>query len=149
MTSEQHQVLTMLAQGRVTEDEALRLYVPLDPHPEVFQEPDRQRHLRRMLHDVAGGTLSPEQALADAGGAATRPQHLRIRVQPHSGENVSVRLPIGLVNQVGSWLPGRHVTVNGTVITVDELLDLIRAAGAGHIVEVASNRGDRVTITLE
>ncbi|MDA8199883.1 MAG: hypothetical protein M0Z54_10775 [Thermaerobacter sp.] len=149
MTSPQQQVLTMLAQGRITEAEAFGLYVPLDPHPEGLQQPDRPQQLRRMLHEVAEGTLSPEQVLADAASTDNRPRHLRIRVQSASGENVNVRLPIGLVSQVASWLPGRHVTVNDTVISVDELLDRIRTAGVGHIVEVDSDRGDRVTITLE
>ena len=149
MTSEQQQLLTMLAEGRVTEDEAFRLYVPLDPHPEAFQQQDRRQDLIRLLHQVADGSLSPGQAAADTGSAESRPRHLRIRVHSHSGDNVTVRLPIGLVSQVGSWLPGGHVTVNDTAISVEELLDLIRTAGIGQIVEVNSDRGDRVTLTLE
>lgn len=149
MTSEQHQVLTMLAEGRVTEDEAFRLYIPLDAHPEVFGDGGRQQQLRRILHEVAEGALAPEQAMADAEATETRARHVRIRVQSRTGEQVNVRLPLGLVNQVASWLPGRHVRVNNTLISVDELLDLIRQAGVGQIIEVDSDRGDRVTFTLE
>ncbi len=149
MTSEQQQVLTMLAQGRVTEDEAFRLYAALDAHPAALEEGDRAEHLRRMLHQVAEGLLAPDQAMDDAAATAARPRHLRIRAQSHTGEQVNVRLPLGLVSQVGRWLPGGHVTVNHTVIRIDELVDLIRHAGIGQILEVDSDRGDRVTIVLE
>ena len=66
-----------------------------------------------------------------------------------TGFGVNIRLPIGLGTQVARWIPGRHVLVNGTTISVDERLGPLRPATAGQIVAVDRDDSTRVVITRE
>ncbi len=148
MTQEQQQVVEMLAEGRISQDEALRLYAALDLDPDAYQSSDAQERLRRRLQEVAGSAPPAEHAAASDAPSA-QPQHVRIRVSSHGGDRVTIRLPIGLATQLARWIPGRRVWVNGSPMPVEELLRELNTARVGQIVEVDSEQGDRVVITLE
>jgi hypothetical protein len=149
MTAEQRQVLTMLAEHRITVDEAERLYVTLDPMPPAVDP--QGSGIRAMLEEVYTGKRTPEEAAeADQSTASTTgAQRLRIQVLSRRGERVNVRLPVSLVSQIGRWIPAGRVTMDGRTITVGQLVDTIRAGHLGTIMEVDTDSGDRVRVTLE
>lgn len=149
MTTEQQQVLAMLAEGRIREDEAFRLYAALDPNPDAFQSADAEQALRHRLQQVAAAGQPSEGAPPTSDAPSPRPHHVRIRVSSHGGDRVNMRVPIGLATGLASWIPGRQVWINGSPMPVAELLRELTTAGAGQIIEVDSEQGDRVVITLE
>jgi hypothetical protein len=90
MSEERKQVLDMLAEGKITADEAERLLEKLEPSPQGRTV--RARTIRR----VVGG--EGEAGDEPAGGEAAGPfRYLRVLVNGKGGETVNIRVPLKLV----------------------------------------------------
>ncbi len=99
MTEERKQVLAMLAEGKITTDEAERL---LDKLGEGASGAHTGAH-RGAHHPRSGDSRSNDGAVAlaapEASGDAPRgtPRHLRVEVLSKDGDQVSVRVPLRLI----------------------------------------------------
>lgn len=95
MSQERKKILEMLANGRLSVDEAERL-------------------LRAVEGEGAGGADAGASASTKAGSAKV-PKFLRVQVNSNGGENVNVRVPMGLLYsgmKLAALMPGG---VQGTV----------------------------------
>lgn len=92
MSEERKQVLDMLAEGKITADEAERLLEKLEPSPRA-----RRTVHTKTVRRAAGGE---GEAAAEAGGdgaPAGPPRYLRVLVNGGEGETVNIRIPLKLV----------------------------------------------------
>ncbi|MBX6350038.1 MAG: hypothetical protein IRZ11_00830 [Clostridia bacterium] len=122
MDDERLRILNMVAEGKVTAEEAAKLLDALAPRPQ------------------------PARAAAAKGGAPSR--WLRIRVS--SGEErVSVNVPLRLLDAVKGFLPQGGISIGGAMIDLDEILDLVREGMDGKLVEVKGADGEEVEIYVE
>lgn len=129
MTTERRQVLDMLAQGKISAEEADRLLDKL-------------------------GAAKPAEGPA-AGGAA--PKFLRVTVDSHDGDKVNVRVPLALVRtgiKLSAMMPkeaGEKLQASGVDLSHlsglkgDELVEALRELQ----VDVDSKEGDRVKVFCE
>ncbi|MBN2170029.1 MAG: hypothetical protein JW819_01755 [Candidatus Krumholzibacteriota bacterium] len=91
MSEERKQVLDMLAEGKITADEAERLLEKLEPSPQGRTV--RTRTIRR----VGGGEGEAGDAPAGDGSGAGPLRYLRVLVNGADGETVNIRVPLKLV----------------------------------------------------
>ena len=129
---------------------------PQEPRDQAEQPESEQMRILRLIQE---GKVTPEEgarlleALGRAGGAVaararpTRKRWLRIHVAERGGDQVNLRLPLGLVHLVTRFLP-RGLTVGDQRFSIEELTTLIES-GEEEIVNVASKNGDRVVIRVE
>jgi len=92
MSEERKQVLDMLAEGKITADEAERLLEKLEPSPQA-RRTVRTKTVRRVIRgeDEAGDEPEGE-------GDPARPlRYLRVLVNGADGETVNIRVPLKLV----------------------------------------------------
>jgi len=146
MTAEQRQVLAMLAEHRITREEAFRLLLALHEGPRPAEGSAAWVDFERMLDQVNPDPTVREAELPPAAGP---PRHVRVRVQSATGDRVNLRMPITLATQIARWVPAGRFTVNGGQMSVGAVLDLIQRSERGTILEVDTDDGDRVLVTLE
>lgn len=95
MSEERKQVLKMLAEGKITADEAERLLDRLGGAAEARGP----RRLKRL--DIGAAALGDEEATSgddDGAAAATRaPRYLRVEAHTKGKDHVSVRVPLQLI----------------------------------------------------
>lgn len=150
MEAERRKVLDMVAEGKVTADEAERLLRKLDGSgaggaPGAGDAPG------------AGGTAGAGDAAkgadgSDAGGAPLK--YLRVLVDSADGDKVNIRVPLGLLRagvSLATLLPaaaGEKLSENGidlSPLAGDALVEELREL----TVDVDSAKGDTVRVFCE
>jgi hypothetical protein len=133
MSTERKQVLDLLAEGKITSEEAMRL---LDRIGESGQ---------------TGANAAPESS------ASGLPKFMCVRVDTHEGDEVNVRIPLALLRtgiKLSAMMPknaAEAMAKNGvdlsqlSALSGDELLNALRAMQ----VDVASHEGDLVKVYCE
>jgi len=141
MDENSRKVLDMLAEGKITADEAERL-------------------LERLSHIP---TAAATEASADApateadGPAPDKPKYLRVIVQSQDGDNVNIRVPMALVKtgiRLGALMPSHaRQELEGKGVDLSALSELdgeeLARALAELQVDVDSSDGDQVRIFCE
>ena len=144
MEAERRKVLDMVAEGKVTADEAERLLRKLDGAG-AGDAPG------------AGGTAGARDAAkgadgSDAGGAPLK--YLRVLVDSADGDKVNIRVPLGLLRagvSLATLLPaaaGEKLSENGidlSPLAGDALVEELREL----TVDVDSAKGDTVRVFCE
>jgi hypothetical protein len=147
MAETQKKVLEMLAQNKITTEEAYRLLGAINSGEEERQAPP-----------------------GDEPRTAARPRYLRVTVQPNPDspeagnfDRVNVRIPLGLIRagmKLTSLIPPHaYEKVNGALqekgvnfdlrsIKTEDLEDIIEALGDMQI-DVEGGRGERVKVFAE
>jgi hypothetical protein len=129
VTGALEQVLQLVADGRLTADEAAPILAALD-EPEGGGTADR-----------AGTGFHPDPGGApDATGAASS---IRIQVRDGGRSVVNLRLPLGLGRFAIDRVPGLATT------EVETVREALRLGLRGSILEVTEPDGDGVSIVLE
>jgi hypothetical protein len=138
MSTERKQVLEMLAEGKISAEDADRLL-------EKLASSGRQ---------AEGDTGN---AAGEAKGSKPTPKFLRVEVDANDGDRVNIRVPISLVRtgiKLSTMLPSkvsRKLTENGIDLSQlsgldgDELVQALREL----TVDVHSNDGDKVRVFCE
>jgi hypothetical protein len=142
MDENSKKVLEMLAEGKITHDEAERLL-------------DRLARMRPAAEGVAGGR---DASVPAAGRPAPKnPKYLRVVVQSEKGDKVNVRVPMALVKtgiRLGALMPEharRELECKGVDLSALSNLDgeeLVQAL-AELTVDVDSGNGDKVRVFCE
>lgn len=134
MTNERKQVLELLAQGKITAEDAERLLDKLAPSAQTDQ-----------------GAVRPE------GPASRDPKFMRVSVDSHEGDKVDIRLPIGLLRsgiKLSAMMPkeaAQAMSKNGfdfahlRDLSGSDLMEAMREIS----IDVVSNEGDKVKISCE
>jgi hypothetical protein len=138
MSTDRKQVLEMLAQGKISAEDADRLLEKLAGSESAAQD------------DAA-------KAAGDATGAKPAPKFLRVEVDAKDGDRVNIRVPMFLVRtgvKLSTMLPSKvssKLTENGIDLSQLSGLDgddLVRALRE-LTVDVQSDRGDKVRVFCE
>lgn len=147
MSQERKQVLEMLAQGKITADDAARL---LDRLASIAEPADAARE-----EEPATGTR--EAAASPPPAAKGRPKYLRVVVDSTDGDKVNIRVPLGLIRagmklravmpeHARERLEERGLDLNHLgELDGEELVDALRELS----VDVDSESGDKVRIFCE
>ena len=129
---ERLKVLKMVADGKITAEEATILLEALDEGP------------------VSAGKAGSAAAPSGSGQAGQRGRYFRVRVTNSiSGRvRVNVRLPVGVIN-AGLKL-GMKFAPNVEGVDYKEIADMIQAGGIGKIVDVEDVKdGEHVEVFIE
>lgn len=119
------QVLRLVAEGRLTADEAAPILAALDDRPPASP--------------VTGPPRRAPSGLSDAGGATS----LRIEVRDGGRSVVNLRLPIA----VGRFALDRVPGLSGDEVA--RVRDALSSGLRGPVLEVNENDGDGVRIVLD
>ncbi|MDI6851906.1 MAG: hypothetical protein QMD82_08245 [bacterium] len=110
----------------------------------------------RILKMVEEGKLTAEQAakLLDAmGEALSTPKtgkFIKITVRDSDGDNVNITIPLGLVKFLSSFIPkDAKATLEQHEIDLNQLITTIEEGANGTIVDINSEDGDVVKISIE
>ena len=129
MSNEISRVLTMVEEGKLTKEKAAELI-------EVLQEKGNQVDVNKRASNSYLNKM------------------LKIRVTSEDGDNVSVNLPIKLINAVlkvgtniAKMIPESEKYVKD--IDVELLIEAIENELDGQIVDVTSAKGDKVLVIIE
>jgi hypothetical protein len=130
MTDPLDRVLHLVAEGKLTADEAAPILDALDRKraPGVGSSSDSQR----------SGTAEPD--VADAGKT---PRFARVEVREHGKRVVDLRIPISLGRYALNRVPGLSSQ------QIAEVEQAVMAGAHGPILEVEDTDGDGVRIVLE
>jgi hypothetical protein len=150
MAQETQMVLGLLADGKISVDDALRLLTALG----TPLGPD-DAHL---LADVAARHQTPEEAAAQWRKAETasndtspKARWLRLAIAEDGRRVVNVRLPMALFKvglAMARLVPEHSFTVNGVSIPYDELVNAVYALSPGQLLEVDDGR-NHVEVRVE
>jgi len=133
MKTEQEQVLEMLAEGKVTVEEAQQLLDALNQKQEVAQEAEI---------DISG-------LPAKRGGLFRKPRMIYIVVVENGKKKVNIRIPLALAKVGMRFVPDDVVDVAGEKINLDEIFDAIHDGVDGNLVEVDDEKGNQVRIFVK
>ena len=120
------QILRLVAQGRLTADEAAPILDALD---------GRQR--------AVPGDAPTEPAASPAGERRGAPRYARIEVVERGRKAVDLRIPLSLGRRAIGSIPGLSSA------QVVELTDAVNRGLSGPIVDISDEDGDGVRIALE
>lgn len=157
MPDELETVLRLVADGRLTPEEAAPIIEALSraeriaPEPRPFDDLDHgpweledrlehsihrsvERANRRAARAAARAEAIADRATRDLGNATAR--HLRIRVTERGRQVVNLRIPIGLVDTALRFVPG----LAGE--QADRIRDAVRAGAVGPIIDVEDADGE-------
>ena len=157
MPDELETVLRLVADGRLTPEEAAPIIEALSraeriaPEPGPFDDLDHgpweledrlehsihrsvERANRRAARTAARAEAIADRATRDLGNATAR--HLRIRVTERGRQVVNLRIPIGLVDTALRFVPG----LAGE--QADRIRDAVRAGAVGPIIDVEDADGE-------
>lgn len=155
MPEELEHVLRLVAEGKLTPEEADPIIDALTRAHEAEIEADAELHgregrramrehrraerIRRRIDRAFGHA---EQRIADAGiGAGGR--RLRIRITERGRQVVNLHIPVGLVEGALQFVPGLAGDQR------DRIRDAVRAGVTGPIVDIEDPDGGGVLITVE
>ncbi|MBL7034027.1 MAG: hypothetical protein ISR91_07765 [Candidatus Delongbacteria bacterium] len=127
MENERKQVLEMVAEGKVTVEEAQQLLDALNQQPQ----------------DQDNFDLPAKRA-----GVFRKPRMIYIEVVEHGRKKVNVRIPLALAKVGMRFVPEDVVDVAGEKINLDELFDAVKNGVVGNLVEVEDN-GKQVRIYVK
>lgn len=127
MENERKQVLEMVAEGKVTVEEAQQLLDALNQQPQ----------------DQDNFDLPAKRA-----GVFRKPRMIYIEVVEHGRKKVNVRIPLALAKVGMRFVPEDVVDVAGEKINLDELFDAVKSGVVGNLVEVEDN-GKQVRIYVK
>jgi hypothetical protein len=133
MKSEQEQVLEMLAEGKVTVEEAKQLLEALSQKQAEQQEPEIE---------ILG-------LPAKRGGLFKKPRMIYIEVVENGKKKVNIRIPLSLAKVGMRFVPDEVVDVAGKKINLDEIFDAIKDGVEGNLVEVNDGKGNQVRIYVK
>jgi len=134
MNEERKQILDMLAQGKITAEDA-----------------------ERLIDKLAAGDARDASTPAAAADQPSKPKYLRVLVDSSDGDKVNVRVPLALIrtgiqltavlpNDVNEKLRGKGVDLsNLSELDADELYEALREL---HV-DVDSSDGDTVRVFCE
>ncbi len=148
MNNEEKQVLDMLAQGKITADEAARLLGRLRGPEGTADSPP-----------IGAGPSTPgaTAAAAESRGTGAAAKYLRVTVDSTDGDKVNIRVPLELVRtgiQLGAMLPSEareKLDARGIDISRlggmegERLVEALREL----TVDVDSAKGERIRIFCE
>jgi DNA repair exonuclease SbcCD ATPase subunit len=124
LEAERRKILHMVAEGKITADDAARLLEAMEGETERQAEPPHQ------------------------------PSVVRVRVSDvkTNRSHVNIKLPLGMIRM--ALRKGRAVTpdidIGGLTFDVDELEELLRMGVQGHIVDIVDEEdGERVEVLVE
>jgi hypothetical protein len=151
MPDELETILRLVAEGRLTPDEAAPIIDALTRAERSQDSPwERQatragRHAARAAARVDRAFRRAEQRVSDVesrfGG---RSRHLRIRVTEHGRQVVNLRVPIGFVESALRFVPG----LGGD--QADRIREAVHAGAIGPILDVEDpDGGGGVLISVE
>jgi hypothetical protein len=170
MPDELEAVLRLVAEGRLTPDEAAPIIEALarasraEAEPDPIDEPfddafaaagddwglgDRisrrvERQVARAGRRVARARARAREARADAGVGSAGGRHLRIRVTERGRQVVNLRIPIGFVDTALRFVPG----LGGD--QAERIQQAVRAGAVGPILDVEDPDGQGgVLISVE
>lgn len=113
-----------------------------------------ERH--RILEMLQQGKVSVDEAArllaaVDAGTARPAPRLVRVRVVTGRGEAANLSVPVALATTILGLLPERaKVVINDQPLDVRDLVEgLTSGAVSGKLVDVSTDRGDRIEIWVE
>ncbi|MCD4760286.1 hypothetical protein K8R42_00115, partial [bacterium] len=115
MENERRQVLEMLAEGKVTVEEAQQLLEALNQAPEKDEI---------------------SELPAKRAGLFRKPRMIHIDVVENGKKKVNVRIPLSLAKLGMRFVPEDAVDVAGEKINLDEIFDAIKNGVDGNLVEV-------------
>lgn len=157
MPDELETVLRLVADGRLTPEEAAPIIEALSRAERAAAEPDGfddldhgpwefedrlehrvhrtvERANRLAARAAARAEAQADRATRDLGNAAAR--HLRIRVTERGRQVVNLRIPIGFVDAALRFVPG----LAGE--QADRIRDAVRAGAVGPIIDVEDADGE-------
>jgi hypothetical protein len=134
-----HRVLRLVAEGRLTADEAAPILDALAKATEAVASGQRA---------AASGTAvsgsASERSSGDRGGdPQDRPRYARIQVMEGGRRSVDLRVPVGLGRFALSKVPGLSSD------QIDEVQDALASGTHGPILDIQDADGDGVRIVLE
>ena len=147
MSEERRQILGMLAEGKITVDEAERLLAHLESLGSSAERPNAS------APGVAGAGPGEQTRPAEA----RPPKYLRVLVDDPDGDNVNIRVPFELIRtgiQLGAMLPSeardalRAKGIDVSALNGQQGEQLV-AALRELTVEVNDAEGDKVRIFCE
>lgn len=127
-----HRVLKLVAEGRLTADEAAPILDALAKSPGLAGSTGS-----------TGSTGSSSTAEGQSGDGSERPRFARIQVLEGGRRSVDLRVPVGLGRFALSRVPG----LSGEQIT--EVQDALATGTRGPILDIQDADGDGVRIVLE
>lgn len=139
MPEELETVLRLVAEGKLTPDEASPIIDALTRAEQQTAEPDDDDRRTRSVDGL------DRLAAADAGHArhARSGRQLRIRVTERGRQVVNLRIPIGFVETALQFVPG----LGGD--QTRRIRDAVQAGTTGAIVDIEEEDGSGVLISVE
>jgi len=135
-----HRVLRLVAEGRLTADEAAPI---LDALSKSTSRSATASDNPAGTGPIRAGSSSGGQGEGQAGDGGERPRFARIQVLEGGRRSVDLRVPVGLGRFALSRVPG----LSGDQIS--EVQDALATGARGPILDIQDADGDGVRITLE
>lgn len=152
-TEEQRTILQMVRDRKVGISDATRLLVA------IGTKDANDAPIQSLLSRLENGEISVEEALGDLnrsrvvesfpGPSLSRGKNLRILVERGEKRPVNIRVPLGWVETGLDLLPTSSIRVDGNPIDKQKFLDALRTNIVGTILEVDSDDGEHVVISIE
>ncbi|HJP71078.1 MAG TPA: hypothetical protein VJ975_05110 [Candidatus Limnocylindria bacterium] len=148
MPEELDTILRLVAEGKLSPEEAEPIIEALTRADEPVTDDDERRRERHSRHAERAGRridrafARAERRLADA-GLTSGGRHLRIRVTERGRQVVNLHIPIGLVEGALQFVPGLGGDQR------DRVREAVRAGAIGPILDVEDEDGGGVLITVE
>lgn len=140
-----HRVLRLVAEGRLTADEAAPILDALSmtgrAAGHIAEQVDRAAH--QMGSSSGGSAEAGSSNTGSSSGSGDRPRFARIQVIENGRRAVDLRVPVGLGRFALSKVPG----LSGDQI--NEVQDALASGTRGPILDVQDVDGDGVRISLE
>jgi hypothetical protein len=136
-----HRVLKLVAEGRLTADEAAPILDALSKSPGPAGSTGSAGS--RGAGTAQGSTSSFASSEGQSGDGGERPRFARIQVLEGGRRSVDLRVPVGLGRFALSRVPG----LSGDQIS--EVQDALATGARGPILDIQDADGDGVRITLE
>jgi SHOCT-like domain len=134
-----HRVLRLVAEGRLTADEAAPILDALSQATGASAAGHRAAAAGQAQASSANVTTGQGQG----GDAGDRPRYARIQVLEGGRRSVDLRVPVGLGRFALSKIPGLSID------QIDEVQDALASGTHGPILDVQDVDGDGVRISLE
>ncbi len=136
MNDEQRRILQMVADGKLTSEEAAELLDAL------------QAESRRSEDDQPVGTRHFDHR-GPSGRVGRSPRTLMIQISEGNNNNVNLRIPFGLFRAAGKYIPRKaQASLSEYGIDLEELLGDLSGSESGVLLQV-NDGDDHVLIAVE
>jgi hypothetical protein len=145
-TEERMRVLRMVEEGKVKPEDAAKLLAALSESARPKQQTQQQQQ---------AGAGAATGAASAGGNIRARRVRLRVTDSKRAGKrtNVDLEVPIGLVGIVARIAQrlgvNSRVSADGSFVNIDELWGMIQSGAIGKILDVRSEDGEHIEVTLE